>query len=553
MKIIAESAFNHNGDLAYLMKLADASKYANAHLFAVQVMNVESFCVKDYSKYSLYKDTEITDKQWLDFFSYCRQEGIEVLPCTLDISSLDLCLEAGFRNIKIHATDLTNDDMLDKLINVDGVRVFLETQCATMIEVDYAVKKLADRIEALFTGYSNYPTEIEDLNLNVIDHFEKRYELNYGYADHSLDKTEVPLMILAKGYHYLEKHITLTRNNRRFDYEVSLYPEEFKTMVAIIDHYKKALGNGVKHPAKNEAAYRKVMYKKVIPGENSRKRHDEGKDSLTALIESFDQSITVAAIIARLKSQRLKKKVLLPLHNDSLISDLYSRVKHNCSINQVVLATSYESTDDELVEEALNHEIPVLRGDPDSVLDRLLEVAIEYRAGYIFRITGDNPFSDPEIMNKMVQVAQSQNVDYVRVNGTPFGLSPELISSKYLWNLYLKFDNTHNSEYLTWFILNDKACRKAALDFEDGNNYEMRNLSIDYEHDYLAAHKLLENFNEIIFKDIKSNDLFRYIDLVPEETDKEIKLPDGKVIKLSEYLDSWWSCEYEYRENLELL
>ena len=63
-------------------------------------------------------------------------------------------------------------------------------------------------------------------------------------------------MVLAKGCDYIEKHITLTRNNRNFDYQVSLYPNEFSMMVSSLKHYSHALGRNFKHHDNNEQSFR---------------------------------------------------------------------------------------------------------------------------------------------------------------------------------------------------------------------------------------------------------------------------------------------------------
>ena len=53
MKIIAESAFNHNGDVRYLIELAKKSQEAGADFFTFQIMDLAEFCDIDYAKYSL--------------------------------------------------------------------------------------------------------------------------------------------------------------------------------------------------------------------------------------------------------------------------------------------------------------------------------------------------------------------------------------------------------------------------------------------------------------------------------------------------------------------
>ena len=65
MKIIAESAFNHNGNYNELLNLALESQKAGADFFTAQVMNVNAFCKSDYDKYDLYKNTEFSASQWV--------------------------------------------------------------------------------------------------------------------------------------------------------------------------------------------------------------------------------------------------------------------------------------------------------------------------------------------------------------------------------------------------------------------------------------------------------------------------------------------------------
>jgi sialic acid synthase SpsE len=278
MKIIAESAFNHNGSLEYLLKLATAAKASEADIFTVQVMNVDAFCVENYERHAIYKDTEFSNEEWIQVFDYCKSIYLVVIPCVLDEVSFELCYRYGFRFIKIHATDITNKTFLKLIASKGDCKILLETQCATLFEINYAIKILGQKnIEALFTGYSNYPTEVEELNLNSLDYIKSEFNCDIGFADHSTDMVEVPLLVLAKNCAYLEKHITLSRNDRNFDWQVYLYPEQFTAMVNTLKYYQIALGNGVKHPMKNEKTFMNVLYKKKIEQSDTLKRADGGE------------------------------------------------------------------------------------------------------------------------------------------------------------------------------------------------------------------------------------------------------------------------------------
>ena len=551
MKIIAESAFNHNGNYNELLNLALESQKAGADFFTAQVMNVNAFCKSDYDKYDLYKNTEFSASQWVSFFDFCNENDIKLIPCVLDEISFKLCYNNGFRLLKIHATDITNEPFLKLLSSKNDIKIILETQCATMFEIDFACRILGkERIESIFSGFSNYPTEIEDLNLNVIESLKKKYDLPIGFADHSLDTTNIPLMVLAKGYSYLEKHITISRNKRHYDYQVSLYPEEFSVMVKLLKHYFKALGSHVKHPVLNESKYRSIMYKKVVLNEKTLKRSNDGEYFIEKKINSFDKKNIVVALIARLKSKRLEQKVLKPFHNNLLIVDLYNRISSSKKF-KTVLATSDLKEDYPLCEIFSNNGFNLFKGDAVSVIDRMLSLAFEEKAASIFRVTGDNPFTDPYLMEEMVTLQNEYELDYVRVNNVPFGIGAELYSTKYLWNLYMNLETTYYSEYLTWYAINDKKVRIGCLDVESNYSNQLINLSVDVKEDYLRCKSILRKFKNKKFEEISLKDILNSLeDINTLNVNKEIKLPEGNKITLKDYLELIESKNYVIRKKI---
>lgn len=553
MKVIAESAFNHNGNFEELKCLALEAKKAGSDFFTVQVMDVDAFCVSEYTKYNLYKETEFTHQQWIELFDFCKSIEMKVIPCVLEESSFNLCYNYGFRLIKIHATDITNEPFLKIIASKEDVKIILETQCATLFEVEFAINILGkEKIESLFSGYSNYPTEIEDFNLNVLDSFKSKFNLPVGFADHSLDSINIPLMILSKGCNYIEKHITLTRNNRNFDYQVSLYPNEFSVMVNTLKHYNMALGSGVKHPLKNEHKFRSIMYKKVLENDKFLKRADKGKYFIENQIDNFNKNNVIVALIARLKSQRLEQKVLRPFHTKELIVDLYNRISSFDKF-KVYLATSDLLEDKELYNLFEKRGYNAFKGDAISVIDRMLNLAYENKASAIFRVTGDNPFTDPNLMNEMLDLLNENDLDYVKVNNVPFGVGAELFSTKYLWNLYLKLETTEYSEYLTWYVLNDDTVRMGSIDLEMDNNNYLVNLSVDLQEDFDRCMKLLKSIGKKDFNSINLCDVLSNLDGIEKVDDnKIIKLPQKKSIKLKDYLKEFNEKDYVIRKKIKV-
>ncbi len=94
-----------------------------------------------------------------------------------------------------------------------------------------------------------------------------------------------------------------------------------------------------------------------------------------------------------------------------MIFDLMRYVSQAKSVTKTILATSYLDSDQDLVEEANSREIDVYRGHPMIVIDRLLDIAEQEKAGAVFLITGDMPFADPVVMDVMAKMRKEHNLD----------------------------------------------------------------------------------------------------------------------------------------------
>ena len=199
MKVIAESAYNHNGNLNYLLQLADAAKESGADYFTVQIMSTDQFCVPEYHKHTLYKENEFSAEQWVTVFEHCKKIDLPLIPCALDMASLELISHHDFELIKIHATDITNTPYLEFVCQeMANSRVVLETQATTLFEIRFATRVLGDQIECIMHGFSNYPTDPEELNLGSLAFLRDEFsQYRIGLADHSTDLVETPIFAMS--------------------------------------------------------------------------------------------------------------------------------------------------------------------------------------------------------------------------------------------------------------------------------------------------------------------------------------------------------------------
>jgi len=111
-----------------------------------------------------------------------------------------------------------------------------------------------------------------------------------------------------------------------------------------------------------------------------------------------------AIIQARLGSTRYPRKIFLDLSNKPLIWHVVDRLKYSKKIKTIVLATSDTKTDDELAKWAKNECVIVYRGSENNVLKRFYFAAKQVSANIIVRITADDPFKDPIIIDKVLHI-----------------------------------------------------------------------------------------------------------------------------------------------------
>ncbi len=103
---------------------------------------------------------------------------------------------------------------------------------------------------------------------------------------------------------------------------------------------------------------------------------------------------TVAIIQARYGSSRLPGKVLLDIAGKPMLAWVVERTRMAHLLDEVVVATTTDSSDDAVAETCSARGFPFVRGSLYDVLDRYYLAAKETSADVIVRITADCPLID---------------------------------------------------------------------------------------------------------------------------------------------------------------
>lgn len=120
----------------------------------------------------------------------------------------------------------------------------------------------------------------------------------------------------------------------------------------------------------------------------------------------------LAILQARVSSNRLPGKVLMPVLGVPMILRQIERLRRCRRIERLVLATSTDVSDDPLVDVVQQGGVEVSRGSLDDVLDRFVQAALPYRPEWVVRLTGDCPLADPFVIDHVIDATLAADVDY---------------------------------------------------------------------------------------------------------------------------------------------
>ncbi|MGM8213708.1 N-acetylneuraminate synthase [Virgibacillus sp. W0430] len=319
--IIAEAGVNHNGSLKLAYKLVDAAVEAQADAIKFQTFKTEKLVTKtakqaDYQKknigevssqFDMLKKLELSYHDFKQLKQYCDEKDIIFLSTPFDLESVYFLIhELELPVMKVPSGEITNAPYLYEIAK-QGIRVILSTGMATMEEIHLALAFLAygysgnssislkeaksfyetkeaktllrNKVSILHCT-TEYPTPVEDVNLNVVDGMKKEFNLPIGLSDHS-EGILIPIAAVAKGVSIIEKHFTLDKTLPGPDHVASLEPAQLKEMVQSIRVIESSLGEEKKKPLKRELKNKEVARKSLVAAKSIKAGDMFTKENLT--------------------------------------------------------------------------------------------------------------------------------------------------------------------------------------------------------------------------------------------------------------------------------
>lgn len=282
--IIAEAGVNHNGDLNIAKKLIDAAVNAGADAVKFQTFKTEELVTKtapkaayqtkniggERSQFEMLKQLELSHDCFAKLFDYCAKREIMFMSTPFDNSSVDFLDNLGMEYFKIPSGEITNKQLIQKIAGKKK-SIILSTGMSYLGEVEKGIAWINEVWDGfnvkpgltLLHCVSNYPSDMEESNLSVMETMRTAFGLPVGFSDHTLG-IEIAIAAVALKASVIEKHFTLDKSMEGPDHRASIEPDELVTMVGAIRNVEKSFGDGFKKPGEQEKETKKVIRKSIV-------------------------------------------------------------------------------------------------------------------------------------------------------------------------------------------------------------------------------------------------------------------------------------------------
>ena len=151
-------------------------------------------------------------------------------------------------------------------------------------------------------------------------------------------------------------------------------------------------------------------------------------------------------------STRLPGKVLEPILGEPMIGRQIERLRRSELLDDLVVATSVDVSDDPLVAYLDSLGVPVIRGSLDDVLGRFIAVIDAYSPDVVVRLTADCPLASPAVLDRVIGAFLDSDADYVSNTlepSYPDGVDVEVVRSSALRWVAENSDDPHEHEHVT--------------------------------------------------------------------------------------------------------
>ena len=197
--------------------------------------------------------------------------------------------------------------------------------------------------------------------------------------------------------------------------------------------------------------------------------------------------MSVNAIIqARCGSTRFPNKVFVLIDGKPLLWHVVNRLKYATKIDDIIVATTVSEKDDKIEEWCKENNVHCFRGSEENVLNRYYSASEAFPSDYVVRITADDPFKEPKVIDAVITKLIEEGYDHVTNNlppSFPEGLDCEAFKKSALDRSEKEAETAFEREHVTQYIYHHPEIFKIG-NVSNGENLSYLRWTVDKDVDF---------------------------------------------------------------------
>ena len=197
--------------------------------------------------------------------------------------------------------------------------------------------------------------------------------------------------------------------------------------------------------------------------------------------------MSVNAIIqARCGSTRFPNKVFALIDGKPLLWHVVNRLKYATKIDDIIVATTVSEKDNKIEEWCKEYNVHCFRGSEENVLNRYYSASEAFPSDYVVRITADDPFKEPKVIDAVITKLIEEGYDHVTNNlppSFPEGLDCEAFKKSALDRSEKEAETAFEREHVTQYIYHHPEIFKIG-NVSNGENLSYLRWTVDKDVDF---------------------------------------------------------------------
>ncbi len=278
--IVAELSANHNKKISNIIKIINNSKKIGLDAIKVQMYKPEEITLNSSRKdfrvqkgntwsnyqtlFNLYTKGSMPFEWYKKLAKICKKKKIIFFSSVFDLNTVDFLEKNNCPIYKIASPEITDIPLLQKVAKTKKP-VFISTGLAKKKDIELALKTLKKnncKKIVLMKCTSAYPAPRNEINLNTMLDFKKKFNVTIGYSDHTKNNV-AGIASAVLGARVIEKHIMLNKKMNTLDSFFSQDLLQFKHFVEQIREAEDCLGTinyNISESSKKNMLGRKSLY-----------------------------------------------------------------------------------------------------------------------------------------------------------------------------------------------------------------------------------------------------------------------------------------------------